>query len=273
MKQQYVLINGDLIPNEEAKILITDLSIQRGYGIFDFLKTINGNPVFLNDHLNRFYFSAAELFLPVDLDREALKRLIQQLMDKNNLPDSGIRITLTGGYSEDGFTPAKPNVLITQSAFTYDKENFEKGTRLVTYEYQRQLPQVKTIDYLQAIRLQTFIKENNADDVLYHGVSGISECPRSNFFIVAANDEIITPAKNVLQGITRKNILSFSSLTTKEAVIDLDQLAKVKEAFITSTTKIILPVLKINGKTIGDGKPGAVTREIFKQLLKYQGIQ
>jgi len=273
MTQQYVLINGDFVLKEEAKILITDLAIQRGYGIFDFFKTINGQPIFLDDHLDRFYFSAAEMYMPVGIDRDILKGLLQQLTEKNNLPDSGTRITLTGGYSEDGYTLAKPNLLITQSTFTYNKENFEKGIRLVTYQHQRQLPQVKTIDYMQAIRLQNFIKKNDADDLLYNGASGVAECPRSNFFLVTANAEIITPAKNVLQGITRKKILGFSGLNIKEGEIDPARLPDAKEAFITSTTKMVLPVLKINGKSIGNGKPGHVTREIFSRLLNCQGMK
>jgi len=272
MKSNYVFINGDFVLKEDAKILITDLSVQRGYGIFDYFKTINDQPVFLEDHLDRFYFSAAEMFLPVDIEREALKNIFQQLIEKNNLPDSGIRIFLTGGYSEDGYAPAKPNLFITQSAFSYNKDNFEKGTRLVTYQHQRQLSQVKTIDYLQAIRLQTFIKENNADDVLYYNASGISECPRANFFIVNERNEIITPEKNMLAGITRKKIMAFAGLNTKEESIQLEQLTTAKEAFITSTSKIILPVLKIDGQTIGNGKPGEITREIFKQMLSSQGI-
>jgi branched-chain amino acid aminotransferase len=108
---------------------------------------------------------------------------------------------------------------------------------------------------------------------LYYSASGVCECPRSNFFIVTAGDEIITPDKNILQGITRKKILAFDGLNTTTAAIEPEQLATIKEAFITSTTKMILPVLKINGNTIGNGKPGAVTREIFNRLLRCQGIQ
>ena len=272
MNTNYVFINDDFVLKEDARILITDLSVQRGYGIFDFFKTIDGQPVFLDDHLDRFYFSAAEMFLPVGMDRHALKNVFQQLAEKNNLPHSGIRITLTGGYSEDGFTTGKPNLFITQAPFNYDKRNFEKGIRLVTYQHQRQLPQVKTIDYLQAIRLQNFIKENDADDVLYYGASGMSECPRCNFFIVTEKDEIITPEMNILAGITRKNILAFDGLNIKEGCIFPEQLATAREAFITSTTKLVLPVFEINGNTIGNGKPGVVTREIFNQLLSCQGI-
>jgi branched-chain amino acid aminotransferase len=272
MSANYVLINDDFVLKQDAKILISDLSIQRGYGIFDFFKTIQGEPVFLEDHLDRFYASAADLFLPVPFDRDTFKEIIRQLIKKNNLPDSGIKITLTGGYAEDGYTLAKPNLLITQSAFTFDKTGFEKGIRLVTFEHQRQLPYVKTIDYLQAIRLQQFIRQNNAGDVLYQSASGIGECPRSNFFIVTNNDEIITPDKNILHGITRKKILQLTGFNTAAAAIYPEQITTVKEAFITSTTKIVLPVLNIDGHTIGDGKPGSMTREIFKRLLTLQGI-
>ncbi len=273
MSANYVLINDDFVLKQDAKILITDLSVQRGYGVFDFFKTIRGEPVFLDDHLDRLYASATEMFLPVPFDRDRLKEIIRQLMIKNNLPDSGIRITLTGGYAEDGYAIAKPNLLITQSALMFDKTGFEKGTRLITFEHQRQLPHVKTIDYLQAIRLQHFIKQNNADDVLYYGASGIGECPRSNFFVVTNNDEIITPDKNILHGITRKKILELTGFNTTTAAIYPEQIASVKEAFITSTTKIVLPVTAINGDTIGDGKPGAVTRAIFNRLITLQGIE
>lgn len=272
MSANYVLINDDFVLKQDANILISDLSVQRGYGVFDFFKTVRGEPVFLDDHFDRLYASAADMFLQVPLDRKALEEVIRQLMKKNNLPDSGIRITLTGGYSEDGYTIAKPNLLMTQSALTFDKTGFEKSTRLVTFEHQRQLPHVKTIDYLQAIRLQHFIKQNNADDVLYHSASGIGECSRSIFFVVTNNDEIITPDKNILHGITRKKILQLTGFNTTAAAIYPEQIASVKEAFISSTTKIVLPVLNINGNTIGDGKPGAVTRAIFNRLLTLQGI-
>ena len=272
MNKNYTLINGQLAAKEDARLSITDLAFQRGYGIFDFFKTVDGQPVFLDDHLDRLYFSAAEMYLPV-IDRVQLKENIQLLMEKNHLPDSGIRITVTGGCSEDGYKTGTPNTVITQTPFRYNSENFDKGTRLVTYEHQRQLPRVKTIDYLQAIRLQSFVQQNNADDVLYHSQSAVSECPRSNFFLVNGQHKIITPAANVLEGITRKKILSFTGFNTKEAIITLADIAGAREAFITSTTKMVLPVLAINGVAIGNGKPGMLTKEIFQQLLQCQGIQ
>lgn len=267
MNSIYSIINGEFILKDEAAILISDLSIMRGFGIFDFLRTVNYQPVFLEDHLDRFYFSASEMFMDVGYDRHHLIKIIQQLIDKNKIPDSGVRITLTGGYAEDNYSMTKPNLLITQSPFIFDREKFNKGTSLVTYQHQRQLPQVKTIDYLMAIRLQHFIKENKADDVLYHNGNEMCECPRSNFFIVTKNDEVITPSKHILNGITRKKILGFSEFKISEGTIKPEDILNVKEAFITSTTKNILPVLKINGNEVGDGKPGKITRNIYDRLF------
>lgn len=267
MTTLHAIINGTLVAENEATILISDLSIQRGYGIFDYFRTSDNRPVFLEDHLDRFCRSASEMRLDAGIDREQIKKMIAELMLRNNLPDSGIRITLTGGYSENGYTLAKPNLLITQAAFTFPKESFNTGIGLVTYEHQRQLPQVKTIDYLQAIYLQPFIEAGHADDVLYHHQTGVCECPRANFFIVTDKDEVITPASNILKGITRKKILGFSEFNVKEGAVSLQQLENIREAFITSTTKNVLPVLKIDGKMVGNGKPGELTTRINQQLL------
>ena len=272
MNKIYSIINGDFVLKNEASILISDLSIQRGYGIFDYFRTINNQPVFLEDHLDRLFYSASEMNLNMDLDREQLKILIQQLIERNNIADSGIRITVTGGYSEDGYSLAKPNLLITQTAFAFNKEKFNTGIKLVTYEHQRQLPWIKTIDYLMAIRLQTFLKENNSDDILYHNENNITECPRCNFFIVTENEEVLTPAKNVLKGITRKKILEFSEFNVNEETITLKDIENAKEAFITSTTKNVLPVLEVNGRRICDGKPGKITTAIYNKICQLKEI-
>ena len=102
MNPNYSIINAAFVLKSEASILISDLSIQRGFGIFDYFRTINFKSVFLDDHLSRFYFSASEMFMAIGYSRSDLGQLIQGLIDKNEVPDSGIRITLTGGYSEDG---------------------------------------------------------------------------------------------------------------------------------------------------------------------------
>lgn len=269
MKQLFTIINGEFIDQENARLHISDLAIQRGYGIFDFFKTINNRPIFLEDHLDRFFFSVSEMNLKSDLKRSQLKKMVLQLIEKNDIGNSGVKITLTGGYSEDGYSIAKPNLLITQAPFEYKRSQFDKGIHLITNEHQRQLPHVKTIDYLYAIYLQRIISERKADDVLYHHQSEITECPRANFFIITHNNEVITPAKNILRGVIRKKILNFGQLVNiREGLITLKDLENAKEAFITSSTKNVLPVLKINNQTIGDGKPGDITTKISNKLME-----
>ncbi len=267
MSPVYSIINGEFVLKSESSILISDLAIQRGFGIFDYLRTIKNEPVFLDEHLNRFYFSASEMFMNPGYTREELRGLIKLLVEKNDIADSGIRLTLTGGYSEDGYTPGRPNLLITQSAFSFKRENFNKGIKLITFPHQRQLPHVKTIDYLMAIHLQQLIKEKSADDVLYYNGNEITECPRSNIFFVDRKGDVKTPSKNVLSGITRKKILEFTDFKIRKEIINISELADFSEAFICSTTKNVLPVLEVDGKLIGDGKPGEITRRIYEHLL------
>ncbi|WP_295772774.1 aminotransferase class IV [uncultured Mucilaginibacter sp.] len=263
----YTVINDQFIPAHEAQLHVSDLAIHRGYAIFDFFKTENGKPVFIDDHLDRFYRSARFMHLEMIHTRDELKILIRELMKKNNLPNSGIRITLTGGYAEDGYTLAKSNIIITQQAIKVKPLNIE-GIKLATYSHQRQFSQAKTIDYQMAIWLQPYMREQGANDILYHHNNIVRECPRANFFIVTQNNEILTTATDVLKGIIRKQVLSLANtgFTIREQDISLDDVFNCKEAFITSTTKNILPVAQINQHLIGNGKAGEITTALSKQL-------
>ena len=270
MNTTFVVLNDGIIPATEAFINISDLSIQRGYGIFDFFKLVDGRPIFLDDHLDRFYNSAEQMRLPVQQNREQLKDLLISLISKNNLPNSGIRITLTGGYSPDGFSIAAPNLLITQQAFKANFDIASTGIRLVSYSHQRQFAHVKTIDYLMAIWLKDYVAENKADDVLYQHNGIIAECPRANIFVVSADGNLLTPGNNILKGVIRKQVLSLARTRYKveERDIGLDELYSAKEVFITSSTKNILPVVQVDGHRIADGKPGQTTISLLEELLQ-----
>jgi branched-chain amino acid aminotransferase len=265
--QKWAFINDGFIAEEKACIHFRDLSIQRGYGVFDFFKLKGSEPVFLDEHLKRFFYSSSQMHLHVGKTEKELKNILAELISKNELPDSGVRITLTGGYSADGYQIAEPNLIIAQQNFqVLTAAHFEKGARLITYEHQRQLPSVKTIDYLMPIWLQPYIKTHNADDVLYYSNNIVTECPRSNFFLVTNEDKIITPKDNILKGITRKKLLEIAvkDFEVAEENITLGELSTAKEAFITSTTKTILPVTSINGSTIGNGTAGLVTKKLLQ---------
>lgn len=267
MSALYVLVNGKLVKSDEASLLVSDLSIQRGFGIFDFFKMLGGKPIFMDAHLDRFFRSAEAMRLPLDMGREALKELIFTLTDANGIADSGIRLTLTGGYSKDGYTPAAPNLVITQQALTIADPALSPGIRLITHAHQRQMPEVKTIDYLMAIWLQPSIRAQGADDVLYHQDGVVTECPRSNFFIVTEGDVVLTPGRNILAGITRAKLLELSTGKIEERDITLADIRSAKEAFITSTTKYLVPVVGVDGQAIGDGRPGPVWSELLRRLL------
>lgn len=268
MSTVYSRINNTILPAEEACIHISDMSVQRGYGIFDFFKIVHNQPVFLNEHLDRFFASAQTMRLPCPLSREALTEAIGELIQKNDLPQSGMRLTLTGGYAADGYSIHQPTLLLVQQPVQLATQ-LQSGIRLITYEHQRQLPQVKTIDYLMAVWLQSHILQQKAADVLYHQQGVITECPRANFFIINKQEELVTPVLNILPGITRKKLLELAAkrMTVKEAPVTLADLCEAKEAFITSTTKHLLPVIQVDDIIIGHGNPGPFTSSLFSELI------
>lgn len=256
MQAKYVIINGTLTLAEDAKIGIDDLSIVRGYGIFDYFKAINNIPLFLEDNLDRFYKSAHLMDLPVNYSREEIKAQIQSLMDHNKIQDSGIKILLTGGYSTDGYSIADPNLIITQHIFNRDTNREKNGMKLHLFDFHRAFGLVKSIDYVMGIQALKVAKQQGADDVLYFQNGLISECPRANFFIITEDNKLITPDEDVLEGVTRKHILEIAKghfhIETRN--VTLDDVKNAKEAFITSTTKNITPITEIvNFKTFGQG--------------------
>ncbi len=267
MSKLSVWVNDSLIPSDEANLNIADLAVQRGYGIFDFFKTIDGKPVFLEDHLDRLFRSAVLMRLELKQSRDEIRDKIIRLIENNNLKDSGIKVILTGGFSPDGFNIAEPNLIISQQAFEIPRTMSEKGISILTHEYQRQFSNAKTLDYLQAIWLQPILKEKKADDVLYYSNGLIRECPRANIFIVTKDQKVLTPESGMLKGVTRKHVLEISGAryVTEARDVSFEELRNAGEVFITSTTKNILPVVQVDGYVIGDGNPGEVSRALAKE--------
>lgn len=269
----WTFINGQWTEAGKASIHVSDLAVQRGYGVFDFFRTANGKPLFLDDHLARLQHSASMLRLQIPYTTAQLKEIIAELLQRNQLHTSGIRITVTGGYAADTYTISTPNIIITQSPLTMD-ESFDenKGIHLVTEEYVRELPTVKSINYLMGVYLQQKIKEADADDVLYVKDEYISELPRSNVFVVTADNKLITPHEHVLNGITRKHILQLAKplMEVEEKAISLTDVFHAKEMFVSSTTKRLLPVFSVNGIGVADGTSGTVTTDLYQRFLELE---
>jgi D-alanine transaminase/branched-chain amino acid aminotransferase len=265
----YVFLNDQFIEAEKASLHISDLAIQRGYGIFDFFRVRNNVLLYVEEHLERFIQSAAIMHLQAPHDTSKLLSILKELVQKNNLPNSGIRMILTGGYSPDAYNPTTPNFIIMQSPLTMSDSLTPKAISIITHEYVREIPEAKTINYMMGIWLQPKLKNHQADDVLYHSNGYVSEFPRCNFFIVTTDNTIITPEKNALKGVTRKKVIECAerNYQVKEAPITMDDIFHAKEAFLTSSTKRIQAIVKVDGHTIGDGTPGEITRDLLKKLI------
>lgn len=269
---KYYNLNGHLIAKEDAYIHISDVGLQRGYGIFDYFVVVQGVPLFFDDYLDRFEHSAQFMDLQIPLSRAAMKKRILDLIAANKTLDCAIKIILTGGFSEDGYTPAStPNLFILpMPAIKHGAREMEQGFRLMTVNYVRDLPEVKSLNYMMSLIVQKEMKNRGAQDILYYKNGRISESSRSNFFIVKDDNTVVTPAKDILWGITRKQIMELAKAHFQLEVRDitLSEVLSAKEAFLTSSSKGALAVVNIDGQPIGNGQQGAVTKaldELYNQ--------
>lgn len=260
------------VSSEEAKLPVSDLGLQRGYAVFDFLRTCNGVPLFIDDHLERFHRSAKQLHLNAP-DNNSLKEIVYELIDRNRLDHSGIKMLLTGGNSPDGYSLAEPNLIMTEFPLQLPPPSkYRSGMKVITYEYQRQMPEIKTTNYLMGIWLQQKREQHNAGDVLYHYNGKVTEFPRSNIFIVTREDVVVTPDKNILAGITRKKVIGFAEKRFSLEVRDvtLDEVKNAAEVFFTNSSHRVFPVVQIDETEIGNGKPGVVTQKILEGFLEVE---
>lgn len=266
----WAFINNQFVTADQAVLPVSDLAIQRGYGLFDFFRTVGSVPLFIDHHLDRLRHSASVLRLQLPYNNDELKNIVRELIRKNSLSSSGIRITVTGGNAIDTYTPTTPNLIITQSTLTMDAAfDPSKGLHLITEEYVRELPTVKSINYMMGVYLQQKVKDAGAGDVMYVKNGFISELPRSNVFVVTTDNKLLTANERVLYGITRNHILQIATsvLEVKEQPVSLTDVLNAKEVFVSSTTKRLLPVFSVNGNKVGNGNAGTVTTDLYQRFL------
>ena len=266
-----IYLNGEIVEYDKAFLHISDLAIIRGYGVFDFFRTQNGQPFLMQGHIERFINSAEYFELPLPVSQDKLKSIIQDLLNFNHFEESGIKLLITGGYSEDGITPGTPNFFVdVQPLVLPPDSHFTQGIKLITHKYIRDFPEIKSVNYITSIRIHKQILDAGAVDVLFHYQDIISESSRSNFFLVRDN-KIITSDRNILKGITRGKVLALAGphYAIEERPTYLKEIINADEAFITGTTKKVMPVVKVDDTIVGSGKPGKVTQhlmQLFAQL-------
>lgn len=261
----YVIINGEVVDAQTASLHVSDLGLLRGYAVFDFFRVLGGVPLFLEDYLARFARSVALLGCTLPVRQSALKELVFTLIRRNQLKDAGVQLLLTGGYAEDGFTPSTPNlVLLARPLKPLDAALYRQGAGLISHRYRRELPEAKTTNYAVAISLLPKQRAAGAVDVLYHDGQRIYETARSNIFVLRRDGVLATPAREVLPGVTRKQLLALAHelVEVRETDITLDELAAAQEVMITSTLKGVLPITHIDGRPVGDGQVGRLSQAL-----------
>jgi branched-chain amino acid aminotransferase len=267
-------VDGQYVPAEKAVIPVDDLSIMRGVGVFDFMRTFNGKPHFLKEHVARLENSAHEIGLELPWSQEEIIAIVNTTLEKNQLPEANIRIVITGGSSPDFITPqGEPRLLVLVTPITPPPPVwYEKGVKIITVCSRRNLPGAKSIDYIRATMALREAKKAGAVEAIYLDRERfILEGTTSNIFAVI-NGTLTTPGHNILPGITRKAVLGISQ-SLMECRIDkiaLNTLYQAEEVFITGSGKGLVPVVQVDDHTISSGQPGPITRRLMEALGRHK---
>lgn len=266
-------VNGRFTPASQAAIALNDLGLVRGYGVFEVLRTYGDHPFGLRAHLERLAYSAAQIELTLPEPLTAIETIIHETLARNVARDVTIRIILTGGASSSFLMPEdRPTLLVLLAPVKpYPAHLYADGAALITVDAARFMPTVKSLNYIPAIMGQRRARAADAIEALYCDAAGvITECTTSNFFIFKG-DQLITPVRDVLPGITRAAVLEVAGdlFEIVERPIVRSELAEADEAFITSTTKEVMPIVRVDAQLIGVGRPGARTRQLQQAFQTY----
>jgi len=269
-------LNGKFFPQDQTVINVKDLSVLRGYGIFDFLRTYHQKPFHLDDHLDRLFRSAEFIDLEIPWSKKQIETWVFQTLQKNNFPESLIRIVVTGGATVDTMTAVdKPTILImVEPATVYPKEIYEKGVKLKTFPIQRTWAEAKTINYIPAVMIHKKAAKLGFYDGIYLDENkNILEAANANLFFII-DDKLVTPKKKILFGVTRKVLIDVvrKEFSVTEREVNLKELPQIFECFLTVSSKEIVPVVQIDTVKIGSGKVGIKTKRIMEIFRNYTAI-
>src|SRR6266571_2230992 len=274
-----VYLDGKFLPESDAKITVFDHGLLYGDGVFEGIRAYNKRVFKLERHVERMYHSAKAIDLKIPHGREEMTGLILETCRRNNIVDGYIRPIVTRGPGDLGLDPRKckrgPTVaIIAQPQIAlYPKEKYEKGLRLVTSSYRRVPPQslspsIKSLNYLNQIMARVEANQYGADEALLLDIQGyVSEASADNFFIVQNHGLTTPPTSTNLPGVTRETVLEIVpqlGLKAEERLFTLYDVWSSDEAFISGTAAEIGPVVELDGRIIGDGKPGPTTKKIMK---------
>jgi branched-chain amino acid aminotransferase len=273
MSELTYYVNGAFVPAQEAALPLNDLGIVRGYGVFDLLRTYGTTPFRLRDHIRRLESSAAQIALPLPWSTEELEEIVTQTYTRNEIPDASIRIVVTGGPSPNFMTPqGNPSlVVMVHPIAPYPESYYTQGCKATSTLVERTMATVKSLNYIGAIVAMEEASKTGAVEAIYlDSQDRLTEGTRANLFVVHGN-LLITPREGVLKGITRNVVLEIAAnhFEVVEGPIHYQDLAAFDEAFLTSTTKEVLPIVQIDQQIIGSGKPGPATKRLMQLFHAY----
>ena len=264
-------IDGQWVHPQDAVISVSDVAVLRGYSAFESLRTYDRRPFHLDEHLSRLYRSADLIALEIPFTREFVAGIVRDIIARNSYKHASVRLLVTGGVSDDGIYPAGQAtlaVLITDLG-ERDIQLFERGIKLITTRLQRNVPEAKTSSYATAIHALKEAAQHGASDALYvNGREQVLEGTRSNFFVFRG-DTLVTPRDGILRGVTRDVVLALAEghFKIEERPIAFSELSLVDEAFVTSSSREITPVIQIDDQVIGNGEVGRRTYELEQLFI------
>ncbi len=286
-----IYINGKLLDKKDAKISVFDHGLLYGDGVFEGIRVYNCLVFKLKEHLERLLESAHSIMLNVPLTKSELQKAVIKTLQANKLRDAYIRIVVTRGEGDLGLDPRKCRgreivIIITDKVALYPKKFYRNGLEIITVPTIRNLPealnpQIKSLNYLNNILAKIeAINSGFPEAIMLDSLGYVAECTGDNIFIVKRQN-IYTPPQcmGTLRGITRDTILNIAKklkILTHEHVITRHEVYISDECFLTGTAAEIIPVVKIDGRIIGNGKPGPITgclSQEFRKIVKKDGVR
>lgn len=275
-----IYIDGEYLPQEEAKISVFDHGLLYGDGVFEGIRSYKGRVFKLDEHLQRLYDSAIAIMLEIPISIESMEEAVLETLRRNQLHDAYIRLVVTRGVGDLGLDPDKcpvPTIIIITDTITLYPPNFyEDGLEIVTVSVRRNYaeavsPRIKSLNYLNNILAKIEGKQAGVEEVLMLNAEGyVVECSGDNIFFLK-DDVIVTPPTHlgILEGVTRNTVIDLArelGITLEEKVFTRHDLYTAEECFLTGTAAEVIPVVKIDQRTVGNGSPGTVTQKLIEEF-------
>lgn len=283
-----VYIDGKYYAKEDAKISVFDHGFLYGDGVFEGIRAYNGRVWKLDEHLERLYASAKSLALEIPVSIKEMEGIVVETCRRNDLKDAYIRLVVSRGYGDLGLDPRKcpkPTIVcIADSISLYPAEVYTQGMKVISVSTRRNpvdtlSPQIKSLNYLTGILAKISAVNLGYPEVVMLNKEGyVTEGTGDNIFIIKKGKIITPPAYlGILPGITRNYVMELArslGYQVEEGVFTLHDLYTADECFLTGTAAEVVPVIQADGRSIGDGKPGAITWKLigaFREATQTQG--